>query len=60
LAWLFWFGLRDLVYAFAKIIGIAKGFSLVNELCMIKKCNLLKFKLSWGRWYYHIKNVLRG
>jgi hypothetical protein len=34
-AWLFWLGLRDLVHAFAKIIGIAKGFSLVNELCMI-------------------------
>jgi hypothetical protein len=32
----------------AKIFRIAKVFSLVNELRIIKKSNLLKFKLSWG------------
>jgi hypothetical protein len=33
----------------------AKVFSLVNELRIIKKVNLLKFKLSRGHWGYDIK-----
>jgi hypothetical protein len=39
----------------AKVISIAKGFSLVNKLRIIKKSNLLKFKLSHGHWGYDIK-----
>jgi len=35
-------------YEYAKRISNAKGFSLVNELRIIKKVNLLKFSTSWG------------
>lgn len=33
----------------------AKVFSLVNELCIIKKSNLLKISTSLHGWYYDIK-----
>jgi len=40
--------LVGMVCMIAKVISNAKVFSLVNELRIIKKSNLLKFKLSWG------------
>jgi hypothetical protein len=36
----------------------AKLFSLVNELRIIKKVNLLKISTSLHGWYYDIKIVL--
>jgi hypothetical protein len=39
---------RGKVCVFAKGISNAKGFSLVNELRIIKKVNLLKFSTSRG------------
>ena len=42
-----WGLLRDLV--------VAKLFSLVNELYIIKKVNLLKISTSLHGWYYDIK-----
>jgi hypothetical protein len=39
----------------AKVISIAKVFSLVNELRIIKKSNLLKISTSLYGWYYDIK-----
>ena len=35
--------------------SIAKVFSLVNELRIIKKSNLLKISTSLHGWYYDIK-----
>jgi len=40
--------LVGMVCMIAKVISIAKVFSLVNELRIIKKSNLLKFKLFLG------------
>ena len=39
----------------ANVFSIAKVFSLVNELCIIKKSNLLKISISLRGWYYDIK-----
>ena len=38
-----------------KILVVAKVFSLVNELRIIKKVNLLKISTSLHGWYYDIK-----
>jgi len=39
----------------AKGFSITKVFSLVNELRIIKKVNLLKISTSLHGWYYDIK-----
>jgi len=45
----------SLVCMIANGFSNAKVFSLVNQLRIIKKVNLLKFKLSRGHWGYDIK-----
>jgi hypothetical protein len=47
--------LVGMVYMIANGFSNAKVFSLVNELRIIKKVNLLKISTSLHGWYYDIK-----